>query len=385
MRLAEMLSYSDIQSLTRIANHYGCDSSSNSKNTLIQAILNAVNKRETVERTLRELSPADLRFLNSFLFEPSGSFTLEDLIARVLQVQSSSMPPQPDELNKQTRVKPRQLVTEYIKRGWLFNGVHANTKYLFQFPQDLKQKFSQMLQKQFEQQLQYNAEPAVYREEHLLILEDISLFMQFVDAEVIPLTADGVLHKRQLQQALNQLHIEEELPEKAAWRFGYGRKFKFYPQRFSFLYDYCYFNGYISEAKDRLTLTDTGKEKIQNGIQEELIEVYRFWLRLYKTPIYNINTLVHWIDKLAQRWVSVKSLTAVLAPFIKRYYYDRAEDVLVKRILLMMHHLGLIRISGTESIALLHPDVLIQMSPRGSPVIRGTYVTDREAIEYALL
>ena len=79
---------------------------------------------------------------------------------------------------------------------------------------------------------------------------------------------------------------------KGTWRFGYGRMFKEYPNRFSFIYDYCYYHQLISEHD--LTLRINGgmvRHGLVEGKKESLAEVYTFWLRLYKNPIPNIQSL----------------------------------------------------------------------------------------------
>ena len=379
MNLADMLSYADIQSLSAIAKHYNCECSTNSKHELIQAILNAVNRKDVVEQTIESLSETDLKFLNTFLFEQRELCTLEELIARVVQVRSSSIPAEP--AAEETEIKPRQIVSKYKERGWLFNGVNAKTKYLFQFPKDLKDKFGDTLQRKFERGLAYTGDPAYYRDYHLLILDDVLVFLNYVNKEEIRLTSDGVPYKRQLQQMLEMMNVPEELPGKTAWRFGYGRKYKFYPERFSLIYDYCYYNEYILEQEDQLMLSDKGLSKVQRGEKDSLVDMYRFWLRLYKNPIYNLPAIVHWVNRLAHDWVTVQSLKKVLCPYIKKFYYDSPEDIFAYRILKMMQYLGLVRIGGNQASEEPVPeDAVVQMTDIGKKVIRGIYVHDDETI-----
>lgn len=380
MNLADMLSYADIQSLSRIAEHYNCECNSNSKNELIQAILTAINRKEVVEQTLLNLSETDLKFLNTFLFEKRKQFTLEELTARVIQAHSSDLPAQ-QEKEKET-YKPRKILSQYKDRGWLFNGFNTKTKYLFQFPEDLKQKFGDILQRQFERELHYMNEPAFYRDDHLLIVEDINTFLRYVHKEEVKLTADQVLYKRQLQQVLDLFNVKEAPPAKTAWRFGYGRHYKFYPDRFSFVYDYCYYSGCIIEDGELLRLTDRGRSLVNMEEKDALTDVYRFWLRLYKNPIYNLPAIVHWINRLAHSWVTIDSLKKVLCPYIKKFYYDTPDNILVNRILVMMLHLGLIRVGGDRLYegTGIPEDAVVLTTVRGSQVIKGSYVHDEETI-----
>src|SRR5690348_3272925 len=82
MNLADMLCYADIVQLTRIAETYDCRCSGHSKNELIQSILTAVHRRESLELRVGEMSEDDMRFLNSLLFESRTAYSLEELTAR---------------------------------------------------------------------------------------------------------------------------------------------------------------------------------------------------------------------------------------------------------------------------------------------------------------
>ncbi|WP_282935616.1 hypothetical protein [Paenibacillus sp. RC67] len=367
MNLADMLSYADIHDLSRIANTYNCDCSGHSKNELIQSILSTVNRREIFERQVIDLSIEDIRFLNSLIFDQRGSFSLEELIARV---QQSRFVKVEDEL-----WNPRDMISRFKQRGWLFNGYSQNTRYLFQVPADLKRRFSDALTKQFRQQLVTTNEPIVYRDEQKLITDDIYHFLHFVNQNEAALTSDNTMYKRQLQQVLDRLSVKEEPVGKTAWRFGYGRFFKEYPNRFSLIYDYCYYAELITEHNQVLALSDKGKDKVALGHKEDVMQVYKFWLRLYKNAIPNLQSLLYWIEKLATNWVTLASMKSALLPLVRPFYYDSAESVLEQRILQMMMHLGLIRIGETEE-----EGTVIQMSKLGSSVVQGIYVSDEDKI-----
>jgi len=368
MNLADMLSYADIQDLSRIARTYNCDCNGHSKNELIQSILSTVNRREVFERQVVDLSIEDIRFLDSLIFDQRGSFSLEELIARVQR--SRFVKEEDDGWN------PRDMISRFKQRGWLFNGYSQNTKYLFQVPNDLKRRFSDALTKQFQKQLVLTNEPVVYRDEQKLIVDDIYHFLHYVLQNEAVLAADNTMYKRQLQQVLDRLSVKEEPVGKTAWRFGYGRLFKDYPNRFSLIYDYCYYADLITEHNQVLALTDKGKERVNQGQKEDLLQVYRFWLRLYKGAIPNLQSLVHWLERLSRSWVTAESLKSALLPLIRPFYYDTPESILQQRILQMMMHLGLIRIGESEDAG-----TVIQISKLGSSVVQGIYVAEDDKIE----
>lgn len=363
-----MLCYADIQQLQKIAEIYECECSGNSKNDLIQAILAKVQRNETVHRLMEDLTLDDLRFLNSFLFDQRMEFSLEELMAKAMQSTFDR--------NDDHDWNPRTLISEYRKRGWLFNGFTPHNRFLYQFPQDFKNRFSEVLRQRFNEGLEYGTNsPAYYRDEGGLLSADIHTFLKFVADEEIPLTNQGFIYKRQLQQLLNLLSVSEEIPPKSAWRFGYGRRFKEYPERFSFLYDFCYYADWLIEDEHRLYLSEKGMKRLADRKPESQEALYRFWLRLYKGPIYSIQTIVNWIGKLAGEWVTISSLQKVLLPFIKPFYYDDAEQIFNRRIVQMMMHLGLLAIGEDESVG-----TVVRITELGSKIIQGIRIDDHEKI-----
>ncbi|MDQ1909398.1 hypothetical protein RAC89_02640 [Paenibacillus sp. GD4] len=369
MNLADMLSYADIHDLSRIARTYECECNGHSKNELIQSILSTVCRKDVFERQVDDLTMEDIRFLNSLIFDPRGAFSLEELIARVQQsrfVKDESGEPW----------NPRDMISRFKQRGWLFNGYSQQTRYLFEVPADLKKRFVSALAKQFQQRLIETEEPAVYRDEQQLIVEDIGNFLRFLRNQEVMLTAENVMYKRNLQQILETLSVREELVPKTAWRFGYGRMFRDYPNRFSFIYDFCYYNDLITEHNQVLALTELGKARVDERQKEDLLQVYRFWLRLYKGAIPNLQSLVQWLDKLASRtWVTASSLKEAIGPLIRPFYYDSPDSILEQRILQMMMHLGLVRIGEDEAAGRV-----VQVTKLGSSLIAGIYVPDEDKI-----
>jgi hypothetical protein len=367
-----MLSYADIYDLNRIAKNYECECNGNSKNELIQAILIAIHQRDTFTQLMNTLTIEDIRLLNFLVFNQRGAFSLEDLLARVRQTKF--------DYKEDEKWNPRDVITKFKQRGWLFNGHAQQTKFLFHLPTDLKRKIMEALSDKFKAQLSYIADnPNVYRDEQGLIVEDIIVFLKFIRQNELQLSTDGYLYKRSLQLIMDCFSLQEEGITKSAWRFGYGRKFKEYPSRFSFIYDYCYFHDLIIEQRDTLILSDLGLEFVTFNKRVDMLQVYRFWIKLYKGAIPNIQALIQWFDRLAKTWVSVSSLGDALCPLIKPYYYDSSDSILRQRMILMMLHLGLIRLG--EDIKL---GSVIQVSKLGSSLIQGIYVAEDESIDLKL-
>jgi len=370
MNLADMLCYSDIHELSRIALTYECECNGHSKNELIQSILNTVGRREIFEKYVRSLSLEDVRFLNSLLFDSRNSFSLEELMARAKQTRFQEA--EPDE----GAWSPRDTIGKFKRHGWLFNGYSQQTKYLFQVPEDLKRRFCEVLAGKFKERLVTSAEPGVYRDERQLIVDDTLQFLRYIgDQGEVPLTVEGTMYKRQLQHVLEAMSVGEDMVAKGAWRFGYGRMFKEYPNRLSLIYDYCYYHHLIAEGDRTLTLTDEGRARVLESRKENGAQLYRFWLRLYKNPIPNVQSIVQWLERLAQGWVTVESLGGVLGELIKPFYYDSAQSIFEQRILQMMMHLGLLRIGEAERLG-----QVVQVTKLGSGIIRGTQVAEADKV-----
>ncbi|GGF88898.1 hypothetical protein [Paenibacillus abyssi] len=393
MNLAEMLGYADIGQLNRIAAAYQCNCNSHSKNELIQSILRAINSKEVFKHQIRSMRMEELRFLSSLLFDSQNAYSLEELIARVQQSRfelrpesmpgerTSEVPPVPERAASRkgkpaAAESPRDTIVKFKHAGWLFNGFSGTNRYLFHIPNDLKQRFCDELERQFEEGLHFIMEPDGFRDEQNLLSEDVLSLLDHIYQNEVLLSAEGSMYKRTIQQVLERFHVLEELPLKGAWRFGYGRRIKDYPNRMSLIYDYCYYNGLIAENGNSLCLTSAGDEFREQRKRAEPTQLYRFWLRLYKGAIPNLLSLVNWVDRLSDRWVTISSLGNTLIPFIKPYYYDSAEAIFEQRILGMMMHLGLIRIGEKHGAG-----QVIRMTKVGRAVVAGVYVADHDRIQ----
>ncbi|MBB6635369.1 hypothetical protein [Cohnella thailandensis] len=397
MNLAEMLCYADIEQLTRIADTYRCECSSHSKNDLIQSILIAVQRRDVLESRVEDMSVGDIRFLNSLLFDQRASYSLEELTARARtaepadpgQREREEAPPPPVKNRKKSKASAsieappdpdsaaRSAIARFKRFGWLFNGFSHQTRFLYHVPEDVRSRLKDALARQFRGKLELRGEPSVYRDERGLAVADMSQVLRFIRDNDTPLTTDSVLYKRQLQQLLDVLSVSEEIPGKSGWRFGYGRRFRDYPDRFSLLYDYGCFKGWLQEQLDRLELSEEGFAYASGEKTIDPADLYRFWLRLYKSPIPNLNILVQWISLLSAEWTTVDSVERILLPFVKEYYYDSASDVLRKRVIGNMMHLGLLRIGETES-----REAVIRMTPQGRQLIAGVEVGSEDHLSW---
>ncbi|MDR0271587.1 hypothetical protein [Paenibacillus sp.] len=344
MNLADLLTYADIGQLTTIAEHYECECKRNSKHELIQSILVMLTRREFIEQQVSSSSVKDLRLMNTLLFDGRSSYSLEELQALIGQTAFDS-----ELKDKQKKAEsPREAIARYKRSGWLFNGMTASTRYLFQMPNDLKERFRHELGIVLRKQVCRTSEPGLYREEQNLCADDLLLFLRYVRDQEIELNQEFIMYRRNQQQVMEMLHVGESLVTKGGWRFGYGRTFSSYPDRFALLYDFAYYHEYITEDGQKLRLTAKGTEFLDGGMKESVIQIFRFWLRLYKKSVPNLASLVFWVSECAKEWITVASLHQAIDWLIKPYYYDTAESILNERVLKMMLHLGLLRIGESQ-------------------------------------
>lgn len=357
MNLADMLTFADIGQLSRIADHYQCECSGHSKHELIQSILQTVGHRDFIERHVSGMSMEDLRFLNTLLFDGRRQFSLEELIACAQAARFTQ--------DAKERESPREMIARFRQRGWLFNGTTHNTRYLFEVPEDLKRRFREALESSFKAGVRAApAEPSMYREEPEMLSADLVLFLQYVSRYDIPLNGEGAMYRRNQLQILESLHVSEALVGKG-WRFGYGRRFKDYPNRFALLYDYAYHLRLIQENCSQLELTEAGKTFLAEGKKEPMIQFVRLWLRLYKGPIPNLLSLVYWIERCSKDWVTVSSLYGRVETLIKPFFYDTPASIFEERILQMMLHLGMVRFGEDEQ-----RERYVQATPFGKAAVQ---------------
>ncbi|OYD09708.1 hypothetical protein [Paludifilum halophilum] len=338
MNFADLLTYADIETLKRMADHYDCGNDFHSKNGLISSLLHHLGKPSRLKGEVESLHPAEFRFLQQLCFDSREVFSREELIGKG----RAALEGDGDH--------PRRLVLLGCKKGWLFPGVSHRDKSLFQVPRDLRRRFLELLSEKYAGTASAEQQPVAYRNEEGLMQEDLHRFLFYLCQHEVRLTSEGGIYRQQQRQIFKALHVAEEPVPKKGWRFGFGRRYHLYPDRFSLLYDYAFYRGYIleDEMDGILRLSEAGAGKIENKDPDEGKEIYRFWLRLYKKPIRHIALLVKWIDLLCRNvWQEANRVETVVRQWLEPYYYESEAD-LFQRTIKMMVHLGLLRIGEGE-------------------------------------
>lgn len=343
MNLAEILVYTDIRQLHQIANHYGCECNPHSKNDLITSLLSSLRHRLTISQEVSNLSKDETHFMLLLFLDKRTVMSLEDLLAKA----GIAL----DGAKEQKQAEARRFVSQAMKRGWIY-PIRNKAVGQYQIPLDIREPYLQAWLEQWRQENQILELQSIdaYRDEGTALCDDIMQFLQFLQQEPVPLTADGGMYKRHQQQLFQFLFVKEEplLPQK--WRFGYGLHFDLYPDRFSLLYDFCYYNKWIEESGGRVGLSEAGRERLEQQYEDSLYhDLIRFWIRLYKKPIPNLPMLVQLIPMLVSGgWVQQSTLAQTLLEWVKDFYYDDSFQVLTNRVCKMMVHLGLLRVGQDQ-------------------------------------
>lgn len=355
MNLTDLLSYTDIDALRDLATQCKCklSGSTYSKHELIRSLLSTMQRPSWWERKIQQLTVEERRFWQLLCFDSRETYNMEELIGKGRQAYAD------DEGN------PRTLVARAIKSGLIFSD-----RSLFRIPKDVRKQVIRAFLSDASQKVELEPSPDVYREEENCLVSDLYAFLVFVGERDVRLTVDHAIYRRDLQTLLAQMAVREEPVVKGRWRFGFGRRYHQYPDRFSLLYDYAYYAGYIAEMGQKLRLcVDLLEQNI--GCEEEGEQLYRFWLRLYRRSIPALPIIVSWVYLLSQeKWVSKKDLKQYLSPWLHPFYYMTREQ-LFELVLKMLLHLGVIRVGQSA----------IQMTEKGEIWVRRTTGSDLSDLE----
>lgn len=357
-----MLIYADIEQLTEIAKRYDCICSSHSKHELIQSILSHSYRDDITVMQFNKMSEQQKHLLSILLFEERKKYSLEELKAKIKYckfIEQKKVKSKSKKVTKPSLPLEDQIVKQLKDEGWIFRQHGASHFALYEIPEDKSEFFRRHLAIQIKQNLTSIAQVEVVRDEAGYILEDLKLLLHFVKQHDITINELLLMNKRTLQQILNSFLVNERIPGKGAWKFGYGKKFGDYPDRFALLYQFTVFKGLITE-NETLQLTNKGEEKLQDCNEQDTINMIEYWLTIYKKPIPNLKALSYFLMVALEDWRNVDELQNLLLPYIKAYYFDNEEAILQKRILKMLLHFGVVMLGQDDSQALA-----VKLTPYG--------------------
>lgn len=344
MRIADWLTYTDIEQLKELNRCYGLTPNHHSKHDLICSLLSQISQKNKLEQMVDELTASEHRFLQLILLDHHVGYSIEELLARgrmALQDQEGT---------------PRSLVIGAIRRGWLFPGFSSHNHDLYHMPTDLKKQLIGIVTAPFLRDLLADEQLDGYRNEMNLMWDDLIQFLRFTERELVRLTQDGAIYKQLQKKLFQSFSVVTKPLEKKEPRFGFGRSYHLYPDRFSLIYDYAYYQGYIQECENGiLCLTPKGQGKCTDtNKNESLQDLYRFWIRLYRRPIAGLPIILRWIGVLAQSgWISLTQVHLAVRPWLKRYY-NETEDSLFRKTIQMLLHLGVVQLGKKDDLSYLN-------------------------------
>ncbi|PWK15528.1 helicase-associated domain-containing protein [Tumebacillus permanentifrigoris] len=337
MRLSECLNSSDITTLRNIANAYAFDCSKSSKNALMQAIITHFQNRTFIAGTLDGLKEKEQTYretISQLMLDSRREFSREEVLAMVRRT-----------IQPKKEGHDQKWMNRLLSDGWLYRLNSKGGRQFYFIPEDLRRTIRECLGQSLKQQVQVAAQtPIVYRDENLALVRDTGVFLHYIGRHDTRITKDGTLMKRQQQEVFSLLEIKEEPLGKVSWRFGYGRRFHEYPDRFALIYDYCYARELIQETVEgQLILGPQAVSWQETGEKERAADLFRYWRLLYRRPIPQLRLCVNLLANAAKDdWVYAASVNALLAPYVKDYYYDKAPLVMELRIYNMLVHQGLL-------------------------------------------
>jgi hypothetical protein len=365
MRMADWLTYTDIEQLKQMNRYYGCVCDGHSKYDLIRSLLGQIGRKTNLQKIVAGLSLPEKRFLQLIVFDTSPAYTMEELLAKGRAALHGAAG------------EPRTLVVEALKKGWLFPGYSHRNHYLYHVPSDTRQQILELFVSPFQQkEHQLQRVPTIYRNEEQQMAIDLSHLLTFLQRQVVQLTQDGAIYKQQQKQLFKQMCIVEEPLHQKGPRFGFGRRYHSYPDRFSLLYDYAFYKGYFIENEEGiLCLTDDGSGKIERRDEQEGRQIYRFWIRLYRKPIPHLPIVIRWIGLLSfPAWILLERIYPVVEDWLSPFFYETKQS-LFTRIIQMMVHVGVLAL-GTEE-----GSHYISLTPTGVKWMHGISAFQERVIE----
>ncbi|HEU4965380.1 MAG TPA: hypothetical protein VFV52_16255, partial [Bacilli bacterium] len=334
MRLSECLNSSDIGVLRKIADAHDFECSKSSKNALMQEIITHFHNRRFVADAYGSIREHAFReAVTQLMLDSRHEFSQEEVLAVVRRAGQTK---EGMDIRWMNRLQ---------KEGWVYRLNSKGGRQYYFIPDDLRKTMREFLSDTLKERVKVaDQPPIVYRDEQLTLLRDTAVFLNFVGKNDVQITKDGTIMKRQQGQILALFEIKEEPLGKVSWRFGYGRRFHDYPDRFALIYDYCFSRELVAETQAGvLELTSKAQTWLQQEEKERVEDLFRYWRLLYRRPIPKLRVCVATLAQTAKdEWVHVDSMNNLLAPYVNDYYYDKAQTVMEQRIYNMLVHQGLL-------------------------------------------
>lgn len=265
----------------------------------------------------------------------------------------------------QAEILARDMLHMLAREGVVYpTGAGSRTVYVC--PTDIWRRLYDLASRSMQGAVQSSVSgPVAYRQDGLALARDEAAFLLYTLRHDVRLTQEGAIFRRQQIQLLQLFEVSEDvLPQQVGWRFGFGRRFHDYPDRLALVYDHLYALGCLLETSDGRLCADAASADahLQRPEAARGEELFRFWLRTYRPAIPMLRTVVARMAELTRHaWIYADSLQRLWADGIKAYYYESAEQILERRILGMLVHLGVLARGSAEDGAALY-----RLTPEGA-------------------
>ncbi len=335
MNLAECLSNADIATLRAIADNYQLSCSRHSKLALMQEILYLFRSKQFVADRIDDWKRGHEEVFVRLGLESRQVYSAEELSG----------------MFRRCRDNASTALEQGERQGWLYPTTRDSGRLQYCVPTELHKVMQNETIRVFYSNIhQSEIGPLTYREADYALARDADLFLQYLARHEVPLTTGGSMYKRHLERILDLFEVPET-PLEGGWRFGYGRRFYDYPDRFALLYDFAYANQLIEEGRDgvlRTTESAIGWQGIAHGQKQR--SLLQFYVSSYRRPIPRLPQIVRMMSLAPpNRWLASESFLATCGDMVSEYYYDSRDSVWNRRILGMLCHLGVIRVGDDEN------------------------------------
>jgi hypothetical protein len=324
MNLMDVLLFQDRNELIKLVKERDVSPNINSKRELIEVIYPSLVNVEHLSKRFRCLSTAAQNMALALCYDKKIMLSKEEL----------------NGFSPHLKGKPfDELMEELTKNGFLFSYVDRN----YLVPSQIKKGLLRLIQKRLEDD-RLILPPFSNEDREITIVNDIFAFIDYVAGQPLSLTKTGVMYKKDFNLVMKDFSYKEELP-KEQWRFGYGRRFSQYPDRFSLIYDFCFYKGWLSENESILTVQKQVEELYNMRIHELIGSIIIYWQKLYRRPFPNVSILYEIVLNTLKEGEGIEEehLLATLSPFVTEYYFDKKEDVVKKRFINVLMYLNVIK------------------------------------------
>ncbi|MDG5787583.1 hypothetical protein QA612_08750 [Evansella sp. AB-P1] len=249
-----------------------------------------------------------------------------------------------------------QIIRKLRKKGWIYQ----DTSGFWILPLELKEWIHEHNYEEWCEDFIYIPKQ---QDRNFQVVNDVFTFLDIVEEKKVSLTKMKTIYKKELLTILSQLSVEESPPQEQ-WRFGYGRHFNSYPDCFSFLYDFCFDQGWIVEG-EALMIGPNWEKGQRISVNELMDRMLRAYIKLYRRAIPQLPFLLEMLRMVLVKGEAIekKQLISRIKQYVDPYYYDKPTDIIhlrIIKILTYIHFLSSKMVDNCEYVY-LHPRMINKM------------------------